>query len=437
VTESEPKADVMPDSQEQPSEPAPPNRSMVWSVLLASVAVAVFFPAADSAAAALAPPSRRFVDTESLIDMLPAVGVAVVIATWIFVFWSLIGSFLNVVVYRLPLGESVVHGGSHCPRCSSPIAWHDNLPVVGWLRLNGRCRSCGLPIAARYPVVESICAGLGTAVYFRELVSGGVNVPVRIPDFLHGGALRLFPNPSPDLVGLYLYHCAALCVLLVWGLIAWDGRRLPGASAVVVLLLAAGLPMLFPALHPLPLGWHPASGENASPAAWLLNGLGVSVAGGMAGMLCGLILHRVLTRLLRGDAAGRSGLPLRPPQTLGLGLTLVGIVFGWQGMLGTAVLLLVVCLVQMLVWSAVVDWPELPTELVLVAATFVHLCAWRQLTLGLSPWWPGASPTLACLAPAVGMVLVASLGLMAITPAPSHPSSTGAAALDHPTDETP
>jgi len=435
VTEAEPAAGVMPDSQEQPPESARPSRAVVWSVLLASVAVAVFFPAADSAASALAPPSHRFVDTESVIDMLPAVGVAIVIATWIFVFWSLIGSFLNVVVYRLPLGESVVHGGSHCPRCSSPIAWYDNLPVVGWLRLNGRCRTCRLPIAARYPVVESICAGLGTAVYFRELVSGGVNLPVRIPDFLHGGVLRLFPNPSSALIGVYLYHCGALCVLLVWGLIAWDGRRLPSRSAVAVLLVAAGLPMLFPALHPLPLGWHPGSGETASPAAWLLNGLGVSVAGGVAGMLCGRVLHGLLARLLRGDAAGRSGLPLRPPQTLGLGLTLVGIVFGWQGMLGTAVLLLVACLVQMLVWSAVADWPEVPTELVLVAATFVHLCAWRQLTMGLSPWWPGASPTLACLAPPVGMVLVVSLGLVAITPASSRPPSPGAAALDHPSDE--
>jgi DMSO/TMAO reductase YedYZ heme-binding membrane subunit len=99
------------------------------------------------------------------------------------------------------------------------------------------------------------------------------------------------------------------------------------------------------------------------------------------------------------------------------------------------VLLLVACLVQMLVWSAVADWPEVPTELVLVAASFVHLCAWRQLTMGLSPWWPGASPTLACLAPPVGMVLVVSLGLVAITPASSRPPSPGAAALDHPSDE--
>lgn len=75
-----------------------------------------FFPAADTAAWMLSPPTRRLVDQESMIDVLPAVGVAVAIAIWVFVFWSLIGSFLNVVVHRLPLGESVVHGGSRCPR---------------------------------------------------------------------------------------------------------------------------------------------------------------------------------------------------------------------------------------------------------------------------------------------------------------------------------
>ena len=435
MSDAEPEPGGMPDSPQQHPEPAPPNRSMVWSVLLASVALAVFFPAAETAAWVLSPPTRRLVDYESMIDVLPAVGVAVVIAMWIFVFWSLIGSFLNVVVYRLPLGESVVHGGSRCPRCARPITWHDNLPVVGWLRLNGRCRSCALPIAARYPVIESICAGLGTAVYCRELLSGGVNLPVRTPDFLHGGALRLFPNPSADLIGLYLYHCVGLCVLLVWGLIAWDGRRLPIRSAATVLLVAAGLPILFPALHPLHLGWQPGGSANASTTDRLLQGLGVSFVGGLAGMLCGIFLQRLLGRLLRGDAAGRSGLPLRPPETLGLGLTLVGIVFGWQAMLGAVVLLLVACLVQMLVWSAVMDWPSVPTELMLVGATFLHLCVWRQLTTSLDPWWPGASPTLACLAPAVAMVLVVSLALVAITPVSRQPPSLRAAALDHPSDE--
>jgi leader peptidase (prepilin peptidase)/N-methyltransferase len=66
-----------------------------------------------------------------------------------------LGSFLNVVVHRLPRGESVVHGGSHCPTCGAAIRWHDNVPVFGWLLLGGRCRDCGVPIAARYPLLEA------------------------------------------------------------------------------------------------------------------------------------------------------------------------------------------------------------------------------------------------------------------------------------------
>ena len=430
MTAAEPEPGVVLETPKRHPEAAVPSRSAVWAVLLAAVSMAGFFPAIDTLVWGMSPPSHGFVGHESVFEMLPMVGAGALIAIWLFVFWSLIGSFLNVVVYRLPLGESVVHGGSHCPRCSSPIKWHDNLPVVGWLRLNGRCRSCDLPIAARYPVVEAICAGVGTAVYFRELLSGGTNLPQRVPDFLHGGVLRLVPNPSPDLIGLYLYHCGTLCVLLVWGLIAWDGRQLPGRSVLRVLLVAVGLPVVIPALHPLSLGWQPGRGDHLATPDWILDGLGVSLAGGLAGLLCGLVLHGVFGRLLRGDAAGRSGLPLRPPRTLGLGLMLVGIVFGWQGMLGTTVLLLIACLVQMLVWSAVTDWPEMPTELVLAAAAFVHLCLWRQLTTSLEPWWPGVSPTPACLAPAAAMVLAVSLGLLAITPASSRPASRGGADLD-------
>jgi leader peptidase (prepilin peptidase) / N-methyltransferase len=70
------------------------------------------------------------------------------------VFGLVIGSFLNVVVYRVPRGLSVVRPGSFCPVCSTPIRSSDNVPVVSWLALRGRCRVCGAPISARYPIVE-------------------------------------------------------------------------------------------------------------------------------------------------------------------------------------------------------------------------------------------------------------------------------------------
>src|ERR1700712_4336651 len=72
-----------------------------------------------------------------------------------------IGSFLNVVIWRVPRGESVVRPGSHCPSCDHPVRPYDDIPVVSWLLLRGRCRDCGEPISARYPLVEA-----GTSALF-------------------------------------------------------------------------------------------------------------------------------------------------------------------------------------------------------------------------------------------------------------------------------
>ena len=73
-------------------------------------------------------------------------------------FGALIGSFLNVCIYRLPRHESIAWPGSHCPVCSHPIAWYDNIPLVSYLILAGRCRHCSVHIPVRYPVVEALNA---------------------------------------------------------------------------------------------------------------------------------------------------------------------------------------------------------------------------------------------------------------------------------------
>lgn len=422
--------DANPELPTSDAQAAQGSRTTVWAVLLAAVALAAAFPAMEVLAGLASPPKRAFQADSPWLDMLPMVAAGMLIAVWTFVFWSLIGSFLNVVIHRLPLGQSLVLGGSRCPRCASAIKWHDNLPVIGWLNLNGRCRSCHLPIAERYPIVESICAGLCTAVCFREIFSGGANLPGRVPDLLHGGILRFFPSLAADVVGLALYHCATLCVLLVWGMIAWDSRRVPGRSILWVLGVAAALPLLFPALHPLDLG----SGSAAATDDWLSRGLAVSVVGGAAGLLCGLSLQWLLGRLLRGDASGRTGQPLRRPHLLAGGLMLTGIVFGWQGMLGTTTLLLAACLLQTFIWSALMEWPTLSVELLLVPATFVHLSAWRQLVVASRPWWPD-SPTPACLAVPAVLVLMVASALVAIAPAPDRSRPPAATDPDQPDEQ--
>ena len=401
-----------------PAAPPPPDQPLVWRVVLGSILLAVALPAVQAAARIALPPPRRPVVAEGWAEALPVVAAAVTIAIWIFVFWSLIGSFLNVVVHRLPRGESVITGGSRCPRCSAAIRWHDNLPIIGWLGLGGRCRTCGLPIAERYPIVEAVCAGLGTGLYFHEVASGGANLPGREPDFRHGGLLRIMPDPRADLIGLYLYHGGLLCILLAWGLISHDGQRLPARSIVGTLLVAALLAIAFPALHVVPWG---------GPAWWPVAAVAGPIAGGLVGAACGRLVAAAAARRLHVDAAGRSGQPLAAPRHLVAALALVGIVCGWQGAVGTTALLSAACLVQALVWSASWSWPTLAIELVLVPATFVHLCFWRHLTTALGRWWPSAHPTPLCLVLPAVLLLAVWAGMVTIAPAADAHRSRGPA----------
>ncbi len=80
---------------------------------------------------------------------------------------AVVGSFLNVVIHRLPLGQSLVHPPSHCPRCGARVRPHHNLPVIGWLLLGGRCRDCREPISPRYPLVEALTAVLAAGWWAR------------------------------------------------------------------------------------------------------------------------------------------------------------------------------------------------------------------------------------------------------------------------------
>jgi leader peptidase (prepilin peptidase) / N-methyltransferase len=84
----------------------------------------------------------------------------------VFVLGACIGSFLNVVIYRVPEGKSIVRPGSTCA-CGAPIAWHDNIPILSWLILRGRARCCGRHFSARYPFVELLTAVLFLACWLR------------------------------------------------------------------------------------------------------------------------------------------------------------------------------------------------------------------------------------------------------------------------------
>jgi prepilin signal peptidase PulO-like enzyme (type II secretory pathway) len=93
-----------------------------------------------------------------------------------------IGSFLNVVIYRVPRRLSLVKPPSQCPQCGHPIRWRDNLPVVGWLLLGGRCRDCRTPISPRYPAVEAFLAAIGGLLGWKALLPLGSTTSLYLVD---------------------------------------------------------------------------------------------------------------------------------------------------------------------------------------------------------------------------------------------------------------
>ena len=154
-------------------------------------------------------------------------------------FGLLLGSFLNVVAYRLPRGESLVLPGSRCPSCSTPIKPYDNIPVLSWLLLRGRCRNCREPVSWRYPFVEGVTALLLVGVVLAKGADRDVwlglafvllLVPVTLIDLDH----RIIPNKLM-LIGFVVSIALVLATKpddLVEHLIA-------GAAAGGFLLLAA------------------------------------------------------------------------------------------------------------------------------------------------------------------------------------------------------
>lgn len=157
---------------------------------------------------------------------------------------SLFGSFLNVCIVRLPLEQSVVRPRSRCPRCGTPIAWFDNVPVVSWLMLRGRCRHCQESISPQYPLVEASVAGLWalaawwyglnldglTASAFGTILLGIAVTDARhylIPDeYTWGGlALGLLLALRGGLGGLVPAVTGASAGFALLYAVAWAGER--------------------------------------------------------------------------------------------------------------------------------------------------------------------------------------------------------------------
>jgi leader peptidase (prepilin peptidase)/N-methyltransferase len=151
------------------------------------------------------------------------------------------GSFANVCIHRLPRGESVVHPPSHCPACGARVRWHDNVPLLGYTLLRGRCRDCGARISYRYPLVEAVTGLLFLGLWFH---SGGAWARFGVEalfvlGLVIGTGIDLEHRLLPDRLTLPLIGWALAASLLPGGLGPVDALLggLAGGAALYVIAL--------------------------------------------------------------------------------------------------------------------------------------------------------------------------------------------------------
>ncbi len=216
----------------------------------------------------------------------------------VLIFGLIVGSFLNVCIVRLPRGRSIVNPPSHCPRCRERIRFYDNIPLISYLLLRGKCRSCGEPISFRYPLVE--------------LLNGLLYVWI-VREFWFGGETFLL-----------MAFCSSLIVITF---IDFDFQIIPDTITLPGILLGISIGPFFMSGLQEPLPFHLS---YLIPHAWPHL---VTFLNSVIGMLCGalplLAIGWVWEKLRHVEAMGGGDVKL---------MGMVGAFLGWKGALLTIML---------------------------------------------------------------------------------------------------
>jgi leader peptidase (prepilin peptidase)/N-methyltransferase len=219
----------------------------------------------------------------------------VILGCLAFVIGTVVGSFLNVCIYRIPWEKSVIWPGSTCPKCWSSIAPQDNIPILSWVALRGECRVCGAPVSARYPLIEFLVGLLFLAFYYVDVVHG-----------TRGSFGWEIGRP----LATFGYHAILAALLVAATFIDYDLFIIPDQITVTGMILGIGLGTLLPWIRPEPC--------TQTTHAWgLWTGiLGLLVGGGITQAV------RVTgSTVLRREAMGFGDVTL---------MGMIGAFLGWQ-----------------------------------------------------------------------------------------------------------
>jgi leader peptidase (prepilin peptidase)/N-methyltransferase len=227
--------------------------------------------------------------------MLPTWPILLTLGIGLFAIGTIVGSFLNVCIYRLPWQKSVIWPGSHCPLCHHAIAARDNVPIVGWLVLRGSCRSCRAPIAPRYPSIEALVGLLFFALFLIDVAAAPRTIWGEIP------AWRLL---------VWLNHSTLISLLVAATFIDYDLTVIPDEITVTGMVIAIVLGALFPWIRP-----EPAAATSAA------GGLGVGIVGLLVGGCLTQFVRLTGSFALRREAMGFGDVTL---------MAMIGAFLGWQ-----------------------------------------------------------------------------------------------------------
>lgn len=303
------------------------------------------------------------------------------VACWFFVLGSSFASFLNVVAYRLPRRMPIT-GFSRCPYCYVDIHGDDNVPLLGWLKLRGRCRACRLPISARYPGFELLGGLLATALFMVECITHASNLPNwDRQSFPFGMLVGQMDWPS---LMISLAHGMVLFFLLAAAMIRWGGQPIPTRLMVIGTIAWCLVAIAWPRVFPI--DWKSLTIDSSGLTVRLQSMMN-AIAGAMAGLCLGRLLATVIypdadRRFLSSDRQTKEGLAWI------LGLMLAGSSVGWQAAFSVMLWTLFITVGERVVrWRSGRDWPFDPTQW-LWLGYFFHLATWRILEAW--PIWPGS-----------------------------------------------
>lgn len=301
-------------------------------------------------------------------------GAELVLLAMAFAWGAILGSFVNVVIHRVPRGQSVVTHGSRCPACGAAIRPHDNVPILGWLLLRGRCRDCGTAISPGYPAVEAACGLIATIIAAAELAGAGTPLlSAHRPgiDRLLAGDWRI--------VLAWAIHTAIPVAMLAWNLTAWSAfgsagdserglravtARNGGLFVTAVILIVTAVPAIGP----------PGLVADGGPSGTTLPGWSAALLSSCLGAVTGR-LAGAMTRF-PGDAVG---------------FAVFGAAAGWQA--GVVVAIVTAAARRLFTAAAVPSWrSQLVAAGVPAAAATFLFANWATFTAAWDGIWRNLAP---------------------------------------------